>query len=74
MRTVDYYDIAYHVQICLARAGIDKEFQLNLAGVDTENKTPATRGKSIQKLGRGQKTVHQEHIKIDKVLTKEDFA
>ena len=73
MRSMDLYDFHVHIQMCMAKWGIEREFNLNLAGVDTKNKPGMSRAELTKKIGRGQSATHEEHISINKVLTKEDL-
>ena len=54
IRNMDYTDFMIHCRICLARENVDKEFKLNLAGVDTRKKvSPEEALKNIPKKGGG---------------------
>ncbi len=41
VRKLDYTDFLMHLRMCLSRVNIEREFELNLQGVDTKNKTPS---------------------------------
>ena len=60
IRNMDYTDFMIHVRLCLARLDVDREFELNLAGVDTRKNKPQA---PVPKKGGGSyKTTKTENI------------
>jgi hypothetical protein len=57
IRAMDYTDFLVHTRLCLARFNVEREFQLNLAGVDTRSTTKTPPPQKTEQVKKGGGTV-----------------